>query len=581
MASVFPFEKNRYFPNKRMLAADFTRELAYMDRKFQLLQHWTLGMGMLFGLQVQRLDGENLLVSPGVAVDGQGRYLAVDEPAVCRLAALPGFETLTGERALLMLSYREENKEPVYVAAEQGTQKQEYAVCTERYAFSLRADDAETDAVQTRLFVEDILYEDATLCIRQMMPQVVSAQRPVMLRLLVDNLNPEPQQLRLHYTPRMVGFTPEPDCLDKRLTLPTGRTTLELRMTPDTPADTTVLEVPADGFSLEFRDKTWQLEKPCRQEVTVTPGDVLAVLAGRCRDLSMQDTWQEDPDGVPIALVRFFRYQDSVLLDDVVPLPGAPQAGTPVMDRRLDSCRAFFPSESPAAAHPSVAAPQEPAPAPRQMTTGVVTLPVGLHLDEEQVLHSGEIVHNLGLGTVYVEFGVESVYPTADLAHNCTDLLLGDASLFALPGGSYSAGIRRGVLVHPERGTFEMALRVPGELPQAALQLRWFAWRPQERIVSTAQASHLIGLEPNVLYAEPGTVIHFTPVFAGEPLACEFFVPGRQAGLVTRDGLYTAPQKEGLYQVCARLREDPQSKVSAFVIVRAQAEGGSDDKNAL
>lgn len=580
MASVFPFEKNRYFPNKRMLAADFTRELAYIDRKFQLLQHWTLGMGTLFGLQVQRLDGENLLVSPGVAVDGQGRYLAVDEPAVCRPAALPGFETLTGERALLMLSYREEGKDPVYVAAEQGTQKQEYAVSTEGYAFSLRADDGDTDAVLDRLVAENILYEDAALCIRQMLPRVVSARQPVTLRLLVDNLSPEPQQLRLHYAPRMVGFTPEPDHLDKRLTLPAGRITLELRLVPDSPADTAVLEVPADGFSFTFRDRTWQMQAPCRQEVTVTPGDALAVLARRCHDLSLQEAWQEDPDGVPIALVRFFRYQDSILLDDVVPLPGAPQAGTPVMDRRLESCRAFFPPESPPADTPA-AAPAEPAPPPRQMTTGVVTLPVGLHLDEEQVLHSGEIVHDLGLGTVYVDFGVESVYPTADLARNCTDLLLGDASLFALPGGSYSAGIQRGVLVHPDRGTFEMALRVPGELPQAALQLRWFAWRPRERIVAPVQASHLIGLEPNVLYAEPGAVIHFTPVFAGEPLPCEFFVPSRQAGLVTRDGLYTAPRRAGLYQVCARLREGTQSKVSAFVIVRAGAEGGSDDTDAL
>lgn len=580
MASVFPFEKNRYFPNKRMLAADFTRELAYIDRKFQLLQHWTLGTGTLFGLQVHQLDGETLLVSPGVAVDGQGRYLAVDEPAICRLASLPGFDTLPGERAVLMLSYREESKAPVYVAAEQGTQKQEDTICTERYAFSLGPVGLDTDAVQDRLAGQTLLYEDEDLRVLQVLPRVVSAKCPAVLRLLVDNLTPEEQALQLCYVPRIAGFTVQPDGLEKRLTLPAGRTVLELRLVPDAPASTVVLELPADGFSLQFRERTYHLPAACRQEVTVTSGDVMEELTRRCRELSLEDTWAGDDTGVPIALVRFFRYQESVLLDDVVALPGAPRAGAPALDRRLEACRAFFPTES-TVAEPSAAPPEEPAAPSLQMTTGVVTLPVGLHLDEERILHSGEIVHNLGLGTVYVDFGVESVYPTAGLARNGTDLLLGDASLFALPGGSYSAGMRRGVLVHPDRGTFELALRVPGELPQAALQLRWFAWRPREQEAAPTPAGRLAGLDPNVIYAEPGTVIQFTPVFAGEPVPCEFYVPGRQAGTVTREGLYTAPRREGLYQVCARLREDPRRKVGAFVIVRARAEGSKDETGTL
>lgn len=84
-----------------------------MDHKFQLINHWIFGIGPTFGLEVQRLDGESLPVSPGTGVDALGRCLFVDEPVVCRLRTLRGFDVLTEESTLLWLSYQEEKKDPI------------------------------------------------------------------------------------------------------------------------------------------------------------------------------------------------------------------------------------------------------------------------------------------------------------------------------------------------------------------------------------------------------------------------------------------------------------------------------------
>lgn len=51
---------------------------------------------------------------------------------------------------------------------------------------------------------------------------------------------------------------------------------------------------------------------------------------------------------------------------------------------------------------------------------------------------------------------------------------------------------------------------------------------------------------------------------------CDFFLPQWQSGEVTQDGPYTAPEREGLYQLCAQIQNRPETKVSAFVIVRAK-----------
>ena len=104
----FPFSKNRYFPRKRMRSSDFVREQEYVEHKLAFLSQWDFGAGVALGLEVQRVDGDSLLVSPGFAVDGYGRWLIVDEPAICRIRTLHGFDALHGETALLWLAYHEE-----------------------------------------------------------------------------------------------------------------------------------------------------------------------------------------------------------------------------------------------------------------------------------------------------------------------------------------------------------------------------------------------------------------------------------------------------------------------------------------
>lgn len=207
------------------------------------------------------------------------------------------------------------------------------------------------------------------------------------------------------------------------------------------------------------------------------------------------------------------------------------------------------------------------------MATGTVVLNAGLHLQAGNILCSDEIAHGLGPGTVFIEFGIENVYPAVGIDRNYTDLLLGDASLFDQASGTYDCGFDRGVHIHPEKGTFELAVRLKGELRQTSLRLRWFAWRAQECTARRSPVGTLLRLEPDVARVVPGAAVNFVPVFehgAGTP--CDFLIPDKQSGLITPNGIYTAPQKDGLYQVCAQIKDMPETRVNAFVIVRACTE---------
>lgn len=207
------------------------------------------------------------------------------------------------------------------------------------------------------------------------------------------------------------------------------------------------------------------------------------------------------------------------------------------------------------------------------MSTGVTVLNTGLHMAKGSILYSGETAHGLGPGNVFVAFGVENVYPVANDERNRTDLLLGDVSLFTQASGSYDADFDRGVRLHPEKGTFELAVRLRSAPRQATLRLRWYAWLAEEARQTREPAGTLLRLEPDVIRVKPGENVQFSPVFSGGRQApCVFSVEGRRSGSVTRDGVYTAPDRDGLFMVQARAESGGQA--SAFVIV---GEDGHED----
>lgn len=572
----YPFSKNRYFPYKRMRSADFTREQEYADRKLAFLSHWCLGEGAAVGLEAQRIDSDSLLVSPGFAVDGQGRFLIVDEPAVCRVRALPGFDGLAGETALLWLAYREEPADPMFVPGD-GEEVQEYAAAWERFSFHLTGLEALPPSPADRLLLRDrLLFEDGDVRVRQVLPRALPARGRVQLRLVVESFCPEPLELEIRYAPVFPAFVTDgegqPPRLERRLTVEKGAAVLPLPLVLDTTAQAMSVSTDEGSLTLEKRGVELRGQGRFQEEFSLTPGDPLRALEEGLLARDLQQFWSGGGErGVPIAAVRFLRCGAGIMLDDVIPLRWGQRAAAPWLTERLRLCGAFFPADGPVRPSPPVQpAPAAPPPEPgMQMATGVVTLNSGLHPSEGKVLRSGEIDHGLGPGPVFIQFGVENVYPAVNLPRNRTDLLLGDISLFEQAGGTYERDVDKGVCVHPDKGTFELAVRLKGGIRQPVLRLRWFAWKPEEDTPCAIPPGSLLRLEPDMIHVAPGAVVNFVPVFSGGAGApCEFLAADRRSGLVTRDGIYTAPEKDGLYQVYGQVRDRPETRVSSFVIVR-------------
>ena len=79
---LLPFERNRYYVGKLLTSADFQAEQTYNSHKRRFLNEMMFGSGIVCGLGVYSLDDLSIMVDSGVAMDGCGREIALENPAV-------------------------------------------------------------------------------------------------------------------------------------------------------------------------------------------------------------------------------------------------------------------------------------------------------------------------------------------------------------------------------------------------------------------------------------------------------------------------------------------------------------------
>ncbi|WP_247729540.1 hypothetical protein [Halovivax limisalsi] len=112
------FVKNRFFEGKLMTPQVMQNERRYLTDRQHTLMRYLFGSGIVRGLgvdpPVETDDGLEVTVEPGLALDGRGRPIVVDQPTSTSVPAVDGDELY------LFLEYDETAVEPVPVPETNG-----------------------------------------------------------------------------------------------------------------------------------------------------------------------------------------------------------------------------------------------------------------------------------------------------------------------------------------------------------------------------------------------------------------------------------------------------------------------------
>lgn len=573
-------ERNHYFSGKLMTVRDFESEQTYFNDKRRLGNRMLHGAGIVSGLGVLLTDNQSFSLEAGMALDYLGREIVVREPSVKRLSVIQGFEGIQGSGDVYLgIAYREELREGTFaVSGQEGGVREEFNRVREGYELFLttRKPDPSVLGVERVLYDLCPLYDGSGVTITLRLPRFANVDGQFGVRVLFEKRDVS--------APVRFSFDVESDLFrgpegEKAIHVEYTETevTTHKHLTLDyamacgpVKDDYTSLRVRAEGFSLRIGSQeesrvAEDLTRPV--EVTARPLREVAADAYFARHFDEMLTATED-QAIYLAKFHVVANSSGCSIEEVVRNPFRQYLPSAQL---LDLLQGLERTGERGGVQPGTAGPGLPVPAPsadNQVLTGVQTISLGVAPKAGKSYYSHEFIHGLGPGEICVVTAAESTPRLGDpstLVFGEGDIFSSDKFSLAMPACSTAA------MVNTERGTLQLGVKLLERQAQQSVRVRWWAWRAaggERERREEAVGSVRVVITPNTADLEPLQQLRFTAQVEGSASQeVNWTVVERDGGAIDRNGLYTAPAGEGVFEIQAQSVKYSDSKASAYVVV--------------
>lgn len=603
---LFPFSRNRYYSGKMLTSPDFQAEQAYFNNKRRFINSMVHGSGILCGLNVFSLDDLSVLVESGAAIDDFGREIVIPESVVKKLSAIPGFSQIKGKETLLCIRYQETPIQAVFAVNQQEKgDSYEYNRISEGYELFLKDEKEAAEGFQ----LEDSFFRKICLCKEQdfqielTMPAAVCKGVLVKVHLELEKLSEEPLPITWQGTLQMPAFRTE----DGSHELQMGFEGLALEKGETAGKDYWVeAEYPKEGKT----DLVFQAENE-NQLFRAGNGNQLYQAENGNQSFQVQ-IWEEHPaqlvmeeaartnlemlsleqkkDYVVLAKLRLLHTDSAYLIDQVEERGVKQYICAPGWEGKRREYGSYFRENVPLPRGKETRGEEQGGLSENGKTrwdapflsTGILEIPLGTGARKGNICYSGEIMHGLGRGNVYVELGLECCgAETAPGANGAgavfgknavdgTSVIYGNAALF--PRETEGMGyVELAVKVFGDKGSFIAAAKLLKNISAPLLTCRWVAvlfptfqqaWEEEEGegSIRADTPTVMLGIRESCYFHV--SFHHMEPA----SLTYELTEPG--SGTITPDGVYTAPGREGVYEIRIYCTDMPVICAYAYAVVR-------------
>ncbi|MCR5774432.1 MAG: hypothetical protein K6G42_05050 [Lachnospiraceae bacterium] len=585
---LYPFERNRYYPGKMLTSVDFQAEQNYHINKGRFLNGLIYGTGIICGMGVFSLDDLSVLIESGVAIDGSGREIVIDSSAVKKLSAIEGFDKLTGDVARLKVRYKEQDVHSVYSVNHKEDEKEyEYNRIAEGYELFL-VDKNELDAdlgFETEFLSKETLFKTENFAGEISIPATVCKGRTVKITLEIKKLSDADVRL----TCRGVLETPvfstaegehEIEIGAEDVSLSEGKTLIrEYWVNVDeTPAVESEL-ILRSGTASAFEDETainTAMHFSIRVRLSNTrPLELVNREIGKT-NLEMMGIGLLD-DSIPLADIKLVRTSSSYIIEGIEEDSVKRYLVTPGQAIMRSNFLSYYTKDvelrkrAEARARSSAESRVSRKSEMPGIATGTLEIPLGKNAREGDIRYSGEIAHGLGQGNVYVEVGYSYVSDDPEMKANQKSTIYGNPDLFSYQAQKL-ADVETAVKVLNEKGSFVVAARLLRNVDYLVLSFRWVAIRfPSgddmeltedyyDKSISVDTPTVIMGTKESHFFG-----VRFNNMKAAS-ITYELTAPG--SGEISSDGIYTAPTKEGVYEIRIYCTDMPVICTYAYAIVR-------------
>lgn len=587
---LLPFSRNRYYKGKMLTSSDFEAEQVYINHKRRFVNQMVAGSGIVCGMSVISLDDQSLMIESGMALDDVGREIVIGSSLVKKLSTISGFEGLESNRVSLCVRYKEEESQPVYAVNRQDSEKEyEYNRIDEGFELILQDADLLDGGfeAETEFFAGGVLFDNQDYIVRLRLPANLCAGHYVKLVLEAEKCSDA--DVNLYYkgvlqTPVMTSLegAQELGLVLENVNLKCGaKLTKEYWMLvqDEALADSAVMLKTGSA-----KAQVGGVELPAvgnlNCKVNVIEEEPQSLAAREAGKMSMELRNMSAGNGlVELARLTLVRTETAYLIESVEEnsvksyLPTMRDAGQRAeFEQYFGKRLPFYDNiKTAAVAVSSKAGEKSVSPADYRIETGVVEIPLGDHAKRGDVCYSGEIMHGLGKGNVYVQVGLERLEKDAALGETCKTTVYGNADLFDTDGAVVSA--ETAVKVLNDKGSFMVAVRLLQDVDYLLLTYRWVAIRMggedlEESMEPMETDKSISAVTPTVVLGTKETYFFQVKYHNMKPCSVSYEMTEPGTGEVTADGIYTAPSKEGVYEIRIYCTDRPLICTYAYAIVK-------------
>lgn len=587
---IYPFERNRYYPKKRLSSADYTAEQAYFNNKRRFLNGLMYGSGIVCGLGVFSLDDLSLLVESGVAIDGMGREIVVDSSDVKKLSAISGFDSLRTNQASLCLRYKEEPVHKVY-AIDSSDPEQEFQYNRVRESYELFLMDTESIpevySMDSEFLTKGTLMTSDHYQIEYMMPATVSRGRLVKAVLKVTKLSNAEVRMSYHGILQIPVFTAADgtneiavDIEDIKLKEGESVSFDYWMQTMDTSAIETNIILKTGSAAAYENGKVIPVPVNFAIKVLISnlkPREIVNREIGRL-NLEMKNLGGQE-EFIRLADLRLVRTDSAYIIEEIDETYAKHYITAPIQEMQRSDYLEYFVKEVSLAEKTEIVAAQSSEPhvytdsygnAP-EIATGILEIPLGENARKGDIRYSSEIVHGLGKGNVYVEVGYEYLIDDEAIGVNAKNTIYGNPEIFADDQRTV-VDAETAVRVLNDKGSFVVGAKLLRNIDYLVLNYRWVAIKfPVGNDLDLAEDHSGQSISPETPTVRMGTKEnHYFGVRYNnmDKVSVTYELTEAGSGEITSDGIYTAPSKPGVYEIRIYCTDMPMICTYAYAIVK-------------
>lgn len=580
------FKRNRYYEGKLLTSGDFKLEQDYMNGKRQFINSRLLGSGITYGLTVCMMDGQSVRIDEGAAIDSKGREIIVPSAVIKKLSAINDFKEVESADALLCIRYKEEEVHPVYSSIQSTGNEYECSHIEEGYELYLKnaqpysayaADDA---GWEEGLFLTGILVDNDDYLAYVRMPVSVPDKKAVKLELAILKKSDAECSLSLNMKAVLVSCADADGSQEIQVNIENivpdkGEFTHREYWISPMPADAARVGViiQKEDIRLKLGDAEQEFEEDIKLQADVkdmTPYELCVWEAGRLGESGGSNA----DEGIVLACIRM-TWVDSVYSIDKIQEKGFKRyIAAPAQDALRNRYLSFFrdPIRRQLPLSTDTSAENELSTGFNDYGTilscGVVEIPLDMDMKKGDLCYSDEIMHGLGKGNVYVQAGIEYMEDTVGLKHPYRHTIYGNSELFSQ---KEAMSVETAIDVNHDKGSFRIAARLLGEQNSIILKYNWVAvkFRTAKDIYAGQEdIQGSISLKtPTVILKARESHLFLVDFHDMEPCRLLFELTEPGSGEITADGMYTAPAREGVYEIAISCADMPQIHTFAYAVV--------------